>query len=63
MFLGGPSLNKGIVAAFEKVLKRPVLVPKHREVMGAFGAALSVWSFSKSREWNTAGAISTSSPR
>lgn len=42
MFLGGPSLNKGIVAAFEKVLKRPVLVPKHREVMGAFGAALSV---------------------
>lgn len=42
MFLGGPSLNKGIVAAFEKVLKRPVLVPKHREVMGAFGAALAV---------------------
>jgi len=42
MFLGGPSLNKGIVAAFERVLDRPVLVPKHREVMGAFGAALSV---------------------
>ncbi len=42
MFLGGPSLNKGIVAAFEKVLRRPVLVPRHREVMGAFGAALSV---------------------
>ncbi|MHC1745355.1 MAG: acyl-CoA dehydratase activase [Syntrophobacteraceae bacterium] len=42
MFLGGPSLNKGIVAAFEKVLGRPILVPKHREVMGAFGAALAV---------------------
>ncbi len=42
MFLGGPSLNKGIVAAFEKVLGRKLLVPKHREVMGAFGAALSV---------------------
>lgn len=42
MFLGGPSLNKGIVAAFERVLNRPLLVPKHREVMGAFGAALSV---------------------
>lgn len=42
MFLGGPSLNKGIVAAFEKVLRKPVIVPKHREVMGAFGAALSV---------------------
>lgn len=42
MFLGGPSLNQGIVAAFERVLKRPLLVPKHREVMGAYGAALSV---------------------
>jgi len=42
MFLGGPSLNRGIVAAFEKVLGRGVLVPKHREVMGAFGAALAV---------------------
>lgn len=42
MFLGGPSLNKGIVAAFERVLKKPVIVPKHREVMGAFGAALLV---------------------
>ncbi|MBW1782371.1 MAG: CoA activase [Deltaproteobacteria bacterium] len=42
MFLGGPSLNKGVVAAFEDVLGRPVLVPKHREVLGAFGAAISV---------------------
>lgn len=42
MFLGGPSLNKGIVAAFEKVLGRAILVPRHREVMGAFGAALAV---------------------
>ncbi|MGM0423792.1 MAG: acyl-CoA dehydratase activase [Thermodesulfobacteriota bacterium] len=42
MFLGGPSLNKGIVAAFEKVLKKPIIVPKHREVMGAYGTALAV---------------------
>jgi predicted CoA-substrate-specific enzyme activase len=42
MFLGGPSLNKAVVAAFEKVLNRPIEVPKHREVLGAFGAALSV---------------------
>ncbi len=42
MFLGGPSLNKGIVAAFERVLKKPLIVPKHREVMGAYGAALLV---------------------
>ncbi|MFO8091045.1 MAG: acyl-CoA dehydratase activase [Desulfatiglandaceae bacterium] len=42
MFLGGPSLNKAVVAAFEQVLGRGLLVPAHREVMGAFGAALGV---------------------
>lgn len=42
MFLGGPSLNKGVVSAFERILKRPIIVPRHREVMGAFGAALLV---------------------
>ncbi len=40
MFLGGPSLNKAVVAAFERVLDREILVPPNREVMGAFGAAL-----------------------
>jgi predicted CoA-substrate-specific enzyme activase len=42
MFLGGPSLNKGVVAAFENVLGRGLLVPQHREVLGAYGAAISV---------------------
>ncbi|RLB11022.1 MAG: CoA activase [Deltaproteobacteria bacterium] len=42
MFLGGPSLNKGVVAAFENVLKRQLIVPPHREVLGAYGAAISV---------------------
>ncbi len=42
MFLGGPSLNKGIVAAFEKVLNQKIIMPEHREVLGAHGAALSV---------------------
>jgi len=42
MFLGGPSLNKAVVAAFENVLGRGLLVPRHREVLGAYGAALSV---------------------
>jgi predicted CoA-substrate-specific enzyme activase len=42
MFLGGPSLNMGVVAAFENVLGREILVPPHREVLGAYGAALSV---------------------
>lgn len=42
MFLGGPSLNRGVVAAFEHVLGRGLVVPRHREVLGAFGAAISV---------------------
>ncbi len=42
MFLGGLSLNKGVVAAFENVLDRGILVPSHREVLGAFGAAITV---------------------
>jgi len=42
MFLGGPSLNKGVVAAFENVLGREIMVPMHREVLGAYGAALAV---------------------
>jgi predicted CoA-substrate-specific enzyme activase len=42
MFLGGPSLNKGVVAAFENVLGCSLLVPRHREVLGAYGAAICV---------------------
>ncbi|MBW2076962.1 MAG: CoA activase [Deltaproteobacteria bacterium] len=42
MFLGGPSLNKAIVAGFEAVLGKGIVIPKHREVLGGFGAALSV---------------------
>ncbi len=42
MFLGGPSLNKAVVGAFENVLGRALAVPKHREVLGAYGAAVSV---------------------
>ncbi len=42
IFLGGPSLNKGVVAAFENVLDREIIVPRHREVLGAYGAALAV---------------------
>ncbi len=41
MFLGGPSLNKAVVAAFERVLGRGLIVPPHREVLGAYGAAIS----------------------
>jgi predicted CoA-substrate-specific enzyme activase len=39
-FQGAPAANRGIVAAFEEVLKRPVTVPPHHDVTGAIGAAL-----------------------
>jgi predicted CoA-substrate-specific enzyme activase len=55
MFLGGPSLNRGIVAAFENVLQQEILIPANREVLGAHGAALLV------REKRLAGAVDTSS--
>jgi len=42
MFLGGPSLNQGVVAAFENVLGREILIPANREVLGAYGAAVSL---------------------
>jgi predicted CoA-substrate-specific enzyme activase len=42
MLLGGPSLNQGVVAGFENVLGREILIPANREVLGAYGAAISL---------------------
>lgn len=39
-FQGGTAFNRGVVAAFEKVLGRPITVPPHNEVTGALGAAI-----------------------
>ncbi len=39
-FQGGPSLNRAVVAAFERITGRPIATLPHREVMGAIGAAL-----------------------
>ncbi len=39
-YQGATAFNAGIVAAFEKVLKKPILVPPHHEVTGALGVAL-----------------------
>lgn len=39
-FQGAVAFNKGVVAAFEKVLGKPIIVPPHHEVTGAIGAAL-----------------------
>ncbi|MBI4832307.1 MAG: hypothetical protein HY801_12320 [Candidatus Lindowbacteria bacterium] len=39
-FQGGTAANQGVVAAFEKVLGRPITVPQHHDVTGAIGAAI-----------------------
>lgn len=39
-FQGGVAWNHGVVAAFEKLIGRPVTVPPHHDVIGAIGAAM-----------------------
>jgi predicted CoA-substrate-specific enzyme activase len=39
-FQGGVAFNEGMIRAFEDVLRAPVYVPPHHEVMGAIGAAM-----------------------
>ncbi|MGM0598544.1 MAG: acyl-CoA dehydratase activase [Candidatus Rifleibacteriota bacterium] len=39
-FQGGPSLNKSVVAAFERIVGKPIITLPHREVMGAIGSAM-----------------------
>jgi predicted CoA-substrate-specific enzyme activase len=39
-YQGATAANKGIVAAFEAVVGRPITVPPHHDVTGAIGAAL-----------------------
>lgn len=38
-FQGGVAANKGVIAAFEAVTGKPIIVPKHYEVTGAIGCA------------------------
>ncbi|MEM2922713.1 MAG: acyl-CoA dehydratase activase, partial [Candidatus Bathyarchaeia archaeon] len=39
-FQGGTAFNKAVIAAFEKVLQRPITVPPHHDVTGAIGVAI-----------------------
>jgi predicted CoA-substrate-specific enzyme activase len=39
-YQGATALNRGIVAAFEKITGKPITVPPHCDVTGAIGAAL-----------------------
>ncbi|MCX5805906.1 MAG: acyl-CoA dehydratase activase [Proteobacteria bacterium] len=47
-FQGGTAFNKGVIAAFEKVLKKPVKVPSHHDITGAIGVAILAM---KERNW------------
>lgn len=47
-YQGATALNRGIVAAFEKVVGKPITVPPHCDVTGAIGAALLAM---KERTW------------
>jgi predicted CoA-substrate-specific enzyme activase len=47
-FQGGTAFNTGVVAAFEKVVGKPVIVPSHHDVTGAIGVAILAM---KERTW------------
>jgi len=51
-FQGGTAFNKGVVAAFEKVLGMPITVPPHHDVTGAIGVAILAM---KERTWEKSG--------
>ncbi|HEY3398108.1 MAG TPA: acyl-CoA dehydratase activase [Armatimonadota bacterium] len=40
LFQGGTALNHAVVAAFEHVTGKPIIVPPHNEVLGAVGCAI-----------------------
>lgn len=49
-FQGGPSLNKSVVAAFERIVGKPIITLPHREVMGGIGAALHAMDEVKAKQ-------------
>ncbi|MEN6616138.1 MAG: acyl-CoA dehydratase activase [Syntrophorhabdus sp.] len=51
-FQGGTAFNKGVVAAFEKVVGMPITVPSHHDVTGAIGVAILAM---KEKTWDQSG--------
>ena len=51
-FQGGTAFNKGVVAAFEKVLDREIIVPENHDVTGAIGVAILAM---EERTWEHSG--------
>jgi predicted CoA-substrate-specific enzyme activase len=51
-FQGGTAFNKGVVAAFEKVLDKEIIVPENHDVTGAIGVAILAM---EERTWEQSG--------
>jgi len=51
-FQGGTAFNKGVVAAFEKVLDKEIIVPENHDVTGAIGVAILAM---EERTWERSG--------
>ena len=51
-FQGGTAFNKGVVAAFEKVLGKEIIVPQNHDVTGAIGVAILAM---EERTWERSG--------
>jgi predicted CoA-substrate-specific enzyme activase len=51
-FQGGTAFNKGVVAAFEKVLGKEIIVPENHDVTGAIGVAILAM---EERTWDHSG--------
>ncbi|MCP4580182.1 MAG: CoA activase [candidate division Zixibacteria bacterium] len=46
-FQGGVAWNKGVVAAFEKVTGKKIIIPPHHDITGAIGAALLALEYNR----------------
>ena len=51
-FQGGTAFNKGVVAAFESVLNKEIIVPENHDVTGAIGVAILAM---EERTWERSG--------
>ena len=51
-FQGGTAFNQGVVAAFEKVLNKEIIVPENHDVTGAIGVAILAM---EERTWDRSG--------
>ena len=51
-FQGGTAFNKGVIAAFEKVLDKEIIVPENHDVTGAIGVAILAM---EERTWERSG--------